>query len=97
LVAKPVFSIPFKKPTNFRRPTVGGERGKSCYTACIPPHAHLVKAVNNPTEGFEKKLQETIANRRNMGGQFSAEEMSTDPGSLPGQIKITITEPEETP
>ncbi len=92
-----VFSMFFKRPINFHRPTVRGERVKSCYAACIPPHAHLVKAVNNPTEGFEKKLQEAIANPRNMGGHFSAEQMSTDPGSLPVKIQITITEPEETP
>lgn len=74
---KTVFSMPFKRPIYFHCPAVTGERIKSCHTACIPPHADLINVVNNPTESFEKKLQEAVSNPKNMGETPDADTIGT--------------------
>ena len=50
---------------------------KNRFTACIPPHAHIFNAVDSPTDSFDKKLQEAIANPKNMGEMPDADSIGT--------------------
>lgn len=50
---------------------------KSCFPTCIQPHANILNTVDNPDDSFEAKLQDAIANPKNMGEMPDADSIGT--------------------